>query len=86
MLIITFSNIDKGITSNNKPLKDFEVCGADNIWKPATASIDGDKVIVESNEVSKPVAVRYAWYSYAEGSLFNGAGLPASSFTSEALK
>ena len=85
-VIVSFSNTDKGLTSNNKPLKDFEVCGADDIWKPATAKIDGDKIIVQSSEVTKPVAVRYAWYSYAEGSLFNGAGLPASSFTSEALK
>ncbi|MEP6682618.1 MAG: sialate O-acetylesterase [Parafilimonas sp.] len=85
-VIVSFSNNDKGLTSNNKPLKDFEICGADNIWKPATAKIDGDKIIVQSSDVSKPVAVRYAWYSYAEGSLFNGAGLPASSFTSEALK
>ncbi|MEO8108638.1 MAG: sialate O-acetylesterase, partial [Ginsengibacter sp.] len=84
-IIVSFST-DKGLTSNNKPLKDFEVCGADNVWKPATAKIDDDKVIVESAGVAKPVAVRYAFYSYADGSLFNGAGLPASSFTSAALK
>jgi sialate O-acetylesterase len=85
-IIVLFTNTDGGLTSNNKPLKDFEVCGADNIWKPATANIDGDKIIVESSAVSNPVAVRYAFYSYAEGSLFNGKGLPASSFTSTVLK
>jgi sialate O-acetylesterase len=85
-IIVSFTNADGGLTSNNKPLKDFEVCGADNIWKPATANIDGDKIIVESSAVSKPVAVRYAFYSYAEGSLFNGKGLPASSFTSAVLQ
>lgn len=85
-VIVSFTNTNGGLTSNNKPLKDFEVAGADGIWKPASASIDGDKVIVESDAVSNPVAVRYAWYSYAEGSLFNAAGLPASSFSSMTLK
>lgn len=85
-VIVSFTNTDGGLTSNNKPLKDFEVCGADNIWKPATAKIDADKIIIQSTDVAKPVAVRYAYYSYAEGSLFNGKGLPASSFTSADLK
>jgi sialate O-acetylesterase len=85
-LIISFTNTDGNLTSNNKPLQDFEVAGVDGVWKPAAAIIDGDKVVVTSNEVTKPVAVRYAFYSYATGTLFNGAGLPASSFTSENLK
>ena len=85
-LIVSFTNTDGGLTSNNKPLKDFELQDADGSWKPATASIDGDKIVVTSNAVSKPVGVRYAYYSYAEGTLFNSKGLPASSFTSGDLK
>ena len=85
-IIVFFTNTDGGLTSNNKPLKDFEICGADNIWKPATANIEGDKIIVQSADVAKPIAVRYAFYSYAEGSLFNGKGLPSTSFTSTPLK
>jgi sialate O-acetylesterase len=85
-IIISFTNTEKGLSSNGKALKDFEVCGADNVWEPASAIIDGDKVVVESAAVSNPVAVRYAWYSYAEGSLFNGEGFPASSFSSAPLK
>ncbi|MEO8712016.1 MAG: sialate O-acetylesterase [Parafilimonas sp.] len=85
-IIVSFDYTNGGLNSNSKALKDFEVCGADNIWKPASASIDGDKVVVESAAVSNPVAVRYAWYSYAVASLFNGEGLPASSFSSAPLK
>lgn len=85
-IIVSFTNTDGGLTSNNKPLKDFEICGVDNIWKPAIADIEGDKIIVQSAVVAKPVAVRYAFYSYAESSLFNRKGLPASSFTSVALQ
>lgn len=85
-VIVSFTNTDGGLTSNNKPLKDFELQDADGTWKPATASIEGDKIIVSSDAVAKPAGVRYAYYSYAEGTLFNGKGLPASSFTSEDLK
>ena len=84
-VVVSFSHTEKGLTSKGKVLKDFEVCGKDGAWKPATATIDGDKVVVESSSVQTPVAVRYAWYSYAEGSLFNGEGLPASSFSSAEL-
>jgi sialate O-acetylesterase len=85
-IIVSFTNTDGGLASNNKSLQDFEVAGTDGIWKPATATIEGDKVVVTSKDVAKPVAVRYAFYSYATGTLFNGAGLPASSFTSGDLK
>lgn len=85
-VIVSFTNTDGGLTSNDKPLKDFELQDADGVWKPATASIKGDKIIVTSNAVARPAGVRYAYYSYAEGTLFNGKGLPASSFTSEDLK
>ncbi|MDQ6763742.1 MAG: hypothetical protein M3015_14095 [Bacteroidota bacterium] len=80
--IVSFNHTDGGLTSNNKPLRDFELQGADGVWKPATAIISGDNVIVESAAISKPMNVRYAFYSYADGSLFNGKGLPASSFSS----
>jgi sialate O-acetylesterase len=44
-----------------------------------------DKVVVWSDSVSNPVAVRYAWANNPEGvNLFNKEGLPASPFrTSE---
>lgn len=85
-VIVSFTNTDGGLTSNKKPLKDFELQDADGTWKPATATINGNNVIVTSAAVSKPVGVRYAFYSYAEGTLFNGKGLPASSFTSAELQ
>ncbi len=83
---VTFTNTDKGLTTNGKQLSDFELAGADGIWHPAQAIIQGEKVVVESTAVSSPKNVRYAWYAAAEGTLFNGAGLPASSFSSELLK
>ncbi len=59
------------------------VAGADKVFHPAEASIDGETLLVRSDKVSEPVAVRYCWGATDEGNLFNGAGLPASSFRTD---
>ena len=59
------------------------IAGKDKIFKPATVIINGSKLIVTSAEVNEPAAVRYAWSNIEEGTLFNGAGLPASSFRTD---
>ena len=61
----------------------FEIAGADKVFYPAEAKIKDDQVIVQSKKVKVPVAVRYAWRNTATPNLFNGAGLPASCFTTE---
>jgi sialate O-acetylesterase len=60
----------------------FEVAGPDGIFVPANAHIDGETVTVESPAVPNPQYVRYAWPNFPKATLFNGAGLPASTFTS----
>lgn len=85
-VLVSFTNTDGGLSIVGDKLKDFEVQDADGNWKPAQASISGEKVTVSSPEVKTPKGVRYAFYATAQGTLFNGKGLPASSFTSEALK
>jgi sialate O-acetylesterase len=40
-------------------------------------------VIVQSESVAEPVAVRFAWTDTAEPNLVNGAGLPASPFRTD---
>ena len=63
----------------------FELAGADRRFHPATASVEGDAVVVTSDAVSKPVAVRYAWRDNPENAnLTNREKLPASPFRSDA--
>jgi sialate O-acetylesterase len=50
---------------------------------PATAVIDGNALIVSSNKVADPKAVRYAFTSEAMPNLINKEGLPASSFRTD---
>jgi len=61
-------------------LEGFAICGENKKWGWATATIQGDEVIVGSPTVPNPVAVRYAWANNPTCNLYNGAGLPAAPF------
>jgi len=70
----------------NRPsseLEGFAICGEDKKWVWADARIDGNAVVVWSDEVPVPIAVRYAWSDNPTCNLFNGAGLPASPFRTD---
>lgn len=58
----------------------FELAGADGVFHPATARIDGDSVVVRAAAVAAPTQVRYAWAAAPVADLRNGAGLPAAPF------
>jgi sialate O-acetylesterase len=86
-IALRFSSTGKGIVAAGTMLKGFEVAGADQKFYPATAAIEGDKVIVYSERVSSPVAVRYAWADDAgEANLFNAEGFPALPFRTDKWK
>jgi sialate O-acetylesterase len=61
----------------------FELAGADRRFFPADARIDGETVVVTSEDVAEPVAVRYAFRNAPVATLYNGAGLPAAPFRSD---
>ena len=64
-------------------LEGFAICGEDRKWVWADARIEGNTVIVSSEKVPSPVAVRYAWADNPTCNLYNGAGLPASPFRTD---
>lgn len=82
-VVISFQHTDGGLRARDGELKGFVVAGEDRQWKPATARIEGNQVIVTSPEARQPLAVRYAWEPDPQASLFNGAGLPASPFRTD---
>jgi sialate O-acetylesterase len=67
----------------NAPLVGFTVCGKDRKFYPAKAEIAGDTVVVSSDQVAEPVAVRYGWANHPICNLFNRDGLPASPFRTD---
>ena len=83
---VKFQYVGKGLESRNgKPLKRFEIAGADKVWHWANAKVTApDTIRVSSSKVKKPAAVRYAWASNPEGAnLGNSENLPASIFRTD---
>jgi sialate O-acetylesterase len=66
-----------------KELKGFSIAGEDRQFHWAQAKIEGDTVVVWSDKVSNPVAVRYAWGNNPECNLYNREHLPASPFRTD---
>ncbi len=88
-IILSFYNTGSGLMAKDKYgyLKGFEIAGADSIFHFAKAFIEGDEVIVFSDLVNEPVAVRYGWADDAgEGNLYNKDGYPASPFRTDHWK
>jgi len=81
---ISFEYAEGVKTSDGGEPGRFEIAGKDQVWYWGKAVIDGEAVLVSSEEVPEPVAVRYAWASNPEGAnLVNAAGLPASLFRTD---
>jgi sialate O-acetylesterase len=63
--------------------KGFAIAGEDRRFVWAQAQIDGDSIVVWSDAVAVPVAVRYAWADNPDANLVNGTGLPALPFRTD---
>jgi sialate O-acetylesterase len=82
-VILSFKHAGGGLEARGGELKGFIIAGDDKVWREAKAEIKGDRVIVSSPEVAKPVAVRYAWAKYPTCNLYNKEGLPATPFRTD---
>lgn len=82
---IEYNNVAQGLVVNNKYgyIEGFSIAGADQKFVWAQAFLDGDKVVVSSELVSNPVAVRYSWSNNPDVNLFNSNGLPAAPFRTD---
>jgi len=85
-IVLTFDCVGGGMMAA-KPgkLDTFAIAGADKKWRWADAEISGNTIIVSSQEVPSPVAVRYAWAMNPSqrNLLYNKEGLPASPFRTD---
>ena len=64
----------------------FEIAGPDRRFVEAKAMRDpkkNDHVIVWSDDVPEPVAVRYCWRNWTVGGLYNNFGIPAGPFRTD---
>lgn len=61
----------------------FSIAGEDHKFAWADAKIDGDSIVVSSDKVKDPNAVRYGWANNPQVNLYNKDGLPASPFRTD---
>lgn len=84
-IFVTFSGTGSGLATNDGgPPAEFAIADEDKKFVWAKAKIEGDKVVVWSDEVPLPKYVRYAWADNpVNPNLYNREGLPASPFRSD---
>lgn len=71
-------NIKKINGKNN-----FKISGDGKYYFDAIVQINNSNLIVHHPKVKKPVSIRYAFSNFGGATLFNGAGLPATSFRTD---
>jgi sialate O-acetylesterase len=80
---VSFNHTGTGLKSSGGKLNTFELSADGKNFVAAQAKIAGKQVVVWNHNITKPVAVRYAWADSPDGAnLYNNEGLPASSFKS----
>lgn len=84
---LRFKHVGSGLMARSlggsSALTGFTIAGSDNKFVEAKATIEGDTIVVTSDAVAAPVAVRYGWSNVPEGTLWNKDGLPASPFQTD---
>jgi sialate O-acetylesterase len=81
--VVSFDYAADGLQAKASELTGFTIAGKDQKFVTGKAKIEGKTVVVWSDEVKEPAAVRFGWTQCPEATLFNRAGLPASPFKTD---
>ena len=82
-IILNFKHVGSGLVAADGDLQGFAIAGEDKKFYNAVARIEGDTVVVSSDQVPNPVAVRYGWADFPVVNLWNKDGLPACPFRTD---
>jgi len=82
---LTFDHVGGGLrTVDVDDVRGFAICGEDREWVWAQAKISGvDTIEVWNDDVSDPVAVRYAWANNPVCNVYSKIGLPLTPFRTD---
>ncbi|MEI9921541.1 MAG: sialate O-acetylesterase [Bacteroidota bacterium] len=82
-MYIEFDNVGSGLMVKDKYgyVRGFEVAGSDGKFYPAQAFVEGNRILLRSEQVKDVTIVHYGWEDDAgECNLFNKEGFPAEPF------
>ena len=85
-MVLSFDNLYHGWDVRNPYgyINGFELAGSDQKFFLARAWLRGNTIVVETDKVADPVAVRYCWSDDPNDvNLFNSIGLPAAPFRTD---
>jgi sialate O-acetylesterase len=80
---IQFDNVPTTLLSKGGEPTDFYIAGADGVYVPAKAVIEGKSIVVSSRSVKEPVDVRFGLTNTAMPNLFSAEGLPVNLFRTD---
>lgn len=79
-MILFFQNTYGGIVAGDGELLGFEISSGGDHFVQADARIEGENIVVFSDEIQNPCVVRYAWTNFGKVNVYNRAGLPLAPF------
>ncbi|NOR45767.1 MAG: hypothetical protein GQ534_09305 [Candidatus Delongbacteria bacterium] len=82
-IVIDFVNIHDGLKIKGEIITGFEIASDDRIFYTADATRNGNSIIVSSEDIVNPVAVRYGWSSDPKCNIYNSADLPLQPFRTD---
>ncbi len=80
---VKFKNTHGGLKTKGDNVVGFAIAGADDNFVWADARIDGDEVVVWSDQVDAPESIRFAYSQFKECDLYNAAGFPVVPFRTD---
>lgn len=80
---LTFDHSVGGLSATGEEIRHFTIAGEDRRFVPAQAVIDGQTIVLSSDQVANPIAVRFGWSKDAITNVHNSAGLPLTPFKTD---
>jgi len=79
IMVLEFNNAESFVLPSGST-KNFEIAGNNGVFYVADVKLDGNKIILSSDKVAKPLLARYAWKQDITGDVYNEAKLPLGAF------
>ena len=91
----TAIEVSRWVKKGTDPIRGFALCGSDNVWKDAVATVEGETIVLRADGVATPTTFHYGYWSTTRETeledgqrlnLYNGAGLPMSPVAPQAVE
>ena len=82
-IVVDIADAPNGLVIKGTRVVELSVAGADKVFYPAEAKIEGSRLVVSAPSVKNPVAVRYQFDNAGIGNVFSKEGLPLAPFRTD---